>query len=162
MGPDSHSCAFFLPLLTVPSARPQRKLHYNLTPSGSKGRQIQALPTSSQPLVLQGMQVTCGLPDLMMSFHHQTEKKHRQPAAFLPSSTTIDRSIDRSSRPPIEYAWASNFNLQVVLGLQRSLKSCLSQHIIFWLHFKPCKWQTYPVMALENKGFFYGLEWTSA
>lgn len=157
MGPDSHSCAFFLPLLTVRAARPQRKLHYNFTPSGSKGRQIQALPTSSQPLLLQGMQVTCGLPDLMMSFHHQTENKHR-----LPSSTTIDRSIDRTSRPQIEYAWASNFTLQVVLGLQRSLKSCLSQHIIFWLHFKPFTLQVYPVMALQNKGFFYGLEWTIA
>ena len=44
MGPDSHSCALFLPLLTVRAARPQRKLHYNFTPSGSKGRQIQALP----------------------------------------------------------------------------------------------------------------------
>ena len=103
MGPDSHSCAFFLPLFIVRAARPQRKLHYNFTPSGSKGRQIRALPTSSQPLVLQGMQVTCGLPDLMMSFHHQTEKKHRQPAAFLRQQPSIDRSIDlhghRSSTP---------------------------------------------------------------
>ena len=96
MGPDSHSCAFFLRLFIVRAARPQRKLHYNFTPSGSKGRQIRALPTSSQPLVLQGMQVTCGLPDLMMSFHHQTEKKQRQ-TGRLPSSTTIDRSINTAT-----------------------------------------------------------------
>ena len=105
----------------------------------SRARQMQALPTSSDPSVLRGMQLTCGLPDLMMSVHHQNGGNSSMTGRRIPPSFVNNRRVWQSR---IEYAWACNFTLQVVLGLQRTSKSYFARQTTFWLDFKPLTLQS--------------------
>ena len=118
MGPDSCCCALF-PYGFRHFYLPARmKLHRNSTPSGS----------NEHPSLLRGMQLTCGLQDFMMSLHHQTDK-------WLDGWLGLEKGRHPSIDPSIEYAWASHFTLQVLLGLQRTSTTYFAtRHTTCWLH----------------------------
>ena len=138
-------CFIYTPFATSTRQAPM-KPYRNSTTSGS----------NQHPSLLRGMQLTCGLQDFMMSLHHQTDK---QLDGWLgpQRSPSIDRSI--------EYAWASHFTLQVLLGLQRTSKSYFAtRHTSYMLAgfdktFSHCKLNRYVRSSVDCFSSRNGIQW---